>query len=459
MKVYRIKSLILILGDLFFFYAGLFLTLLLRYNYAEFEADFEKWWMLHLLPFSISFAVWIIIFNIAGLYDPLSFSLRPQVRDRVIRAMIFSGAISIVLFYTLPQFIITPKTNLIIDIAISTILILTWRKFYGLILARSEKTRVIFFGWSQEAEDTVNLLQNNPQLGYEVAALVLPDENAPKPTSNIPIFVFNRGLPKLIGEKRAGLVVASGDIRANADFIKILYEVLPLGVTYLNFPQFYEGITGKIPVSMISEMWFLENLAESEKRFFETSKRAFDIFAGFILGIIAALVLPFVASAIKLESSGSILFRQKRVGKNGRLFELIKFRTMVKNAENGQAVWAKENDKRITAVGRMLRKTRLDELPQIWNVIKGEMSLIGPRPERPEFVEGLKKQIPHYMMRLMVRPGLSGWAQINFPYGASVEDAMEKLQYDLYYIKNRSLGLDISIALKTLFIVVSRSGR
>src|SRR3989344_6869846 len=129
---------------------------------------------------------------------------------------------------------------------------------------------------------------------------------------------------------------------------------------------------------------------------------------------------------------------------------------MVKNAENGRAVWAKENDARVTSVGHVLRKTRLDELPQIWNIIRGEMSLIGPRPERPEFVEELKKQIPHYMMRLLVRPGLSGWAQINFPYGASVEDAMEKLQYDLHYIKNRSLGLDISTALKTLFIIISR---
>ncbi len=455
MNGYRIKYLTLILGDIAALYLGLVITLFLRYGFDS----FEKWFGLHIFPFSVLFAVWILIFILAGLYDPVSFAAKTQFRERLIRVMLVAGSVSVALFYLWPQSGITPKTNLAVDLIVSIILLAAWRRLYGTILLRSSAAKIIFFGWSREIEDTAKFIQNNPLIGYEPVAVILPDETAPKPETALPVFVLKRDLPEIIKRTETSLVVASGNVSNNVDFIKMFYEILPLGVAYLNFAQFYENITAKIPVSMISEMWFLENLTDNEKRVFEAIKRAMDLTASLILGIAAVIIFPFIASAIKLTSSGPILFRQKRVGKNGRPFELIKFRTMVKNAENGRAVWAKENDARVTSVGHVLRKTRLDELPQIWNIIKGEMSLIGPRPERPEFVEELKKQIPHYMMRLLVRPGLSGWAQINFPYGASVEDAMEKLQYDLYYIKNRSLGLDISTALKTLFIMISRSGR
>jgi len=169
--------------------------------------------------------------------------------------------------------------------------------------------------------------------------------------------------------------------------------------------------------------------------------------------------LPLIGALIKLNSAGPIFYRQKRVGKNGKIFEIAKFRSMFKDAEKNGAQWANEKDERITGMGKILRKTRIDELPQLWNVLKGEMSFIGPRPERPEFVEELQKQIPHYVMRHLVKPGLSGWAQIKFPYGASVEDAMEKLQYDLYYIKNRSFVLDLAITARTIAAVLSREGR
>jgi len=447
---------VLIFGDFAIFYLGLSATIILRYG----ASGLEIWWLQHLFPFSALFAGWILIFAIAGLYDPLSFSASTQIREKIIRAMLVAGFISIAIFYVFPQpGSITPKTSLAIDLTVTTFLLILWRKLYSVVLARSNKISVIFFGLSEETNSLIDFLQKNPHLGYEPTCAVVPAGQTEQRKIELPIFIFNNDLPKIIREKRASIVVASLDIHTNADFIRMLYEVLPLGVAYLSFPQFYERITGKIPVSMISEIWFLENLTENEKRIFEIIKRALDLTASLILGIAAIIIFPFAALAIKLTSPGPVLFRQKRVGKNGRLFELIKFRTMVKNAENGRAVWAKENDARVTSVGHVLRKTRLDELPQIWNIIRGEMSLIGPRPERPEFVEELKKQIPHYMMRLLVRPGLSGWAQINFPYGASVEDAMEKLQYDLHYIKNRSLGLDISTALKTLFIIISRSGR
>jgi exopolysaccharide biosynthesis polyprenyl glycosylphosphotransferase len=455
MKGYRLRSITLILGDILFFYAGLALTILIRYGRNE----FNKWWFLHFIPFSILFIIWVIIFMIAGLYDSLSFSGNRQIKDRIMRSMAAASLIGIIIFYIAPQFIITPKTTLIINLVIATSFIILWRKFYGVLLASLAKNKVIFFGLSAETEKLIELLNQTPHLGYEPTSIILPDNLPLNPSVSLPVFILNHNLPNLIHSQKTNLVVASMDIHNNAAFIKMLYEVLPLGVAYMNFPQFYERITGKIPISMISEIWFLENLAETEKTIFEIAKRAFDIIAGLFLGVFAVCLLPFIALAIKLESPGRIIFSQKRVGKNGKVFNLFKFRTMLENAEQGRAVWAKENDKRTTAVGLFLRKTRLDELPQIWNVLKGDMSLIGPRPERPEFMEELKEKIPHYLMRLLVRPGLSGWAQINFPYGASVQDALEKLQYDLYYIKNRSLGLDLSIALKTLFTILSRSGR
>ena len=179
----------------------------------------------------------------------------------------------------------------------------------------------------------------------------------------------------------------------------------------------------------------------------------------FCLGLTSLPLFPFIAAAVKLNSPGNVFYTQKRIGKGGQMFWLLKFRSMVQDAEKDGAKWAEKEDTRITKVGNFLRKSRLDELPQLWNVLKGEMSFIGPRPERPEFVRELEKQIPFYQTRHLIKPGLTGWAQINFPYGASVEDAMEKLQYDLYYIKHRSLVLDFGVVLKTIKIVLSRGGR
>jgi len=241
--------------------------------------------------------------------------------------------------------------------------------------------------------------------------------------------------------------------------VRRFYEALPLGVSIVDFPAFYETTMEKIPVSVINESWFLVNLVEINKQIFEFSKRIFDVVFSIILGMPTVVLLPFIAGLVKIGSAGPIFYRQKRVGKNGKIIEIVKFRSMFKDAEKDGAQWAQTNDPRMTKIGKIIRKTRLDELPQLWNVFRGDMSFIGPRPERPEFIAELQKQIPHYAMRHLVKPGLSGWAQIKFPYGASVEDSMEKLQYDLYYIKNRSLVLDGAIALKTLATMMRHSGR
>jgi lipopolysaccharide/colanic/teichoic acid biosynthesis glycosyltransferase len=196
------------------------------------------------------------------------------------------------------------------------------------------------------------------------------------------------------------------------------------------------------------------------QRFFWAGKRLVDLVAGLLgLGILA-LVTPWVALANGLASRGPLFYRQTRVGKGGRRFELVKFRSMVPTAEDGRgAVWASERDERITPVGRVLRRTRLDELPQVWNILKGDMSLVGPRPERPEFVARLIEQVPFYQARHAVRPGITGWAQVRYRYGSSIEDALVKLQYDLYYIKHQGVYLETSILVKTAAVMLGFKGR
>ena len=227
-----------------------------------------------------------------------------------------------------------------------------------------------------------------------------------------------------------------------------------------NISGFYEIITNKIPVENIEYDWFLENLSENSKKAYEIFKRLVDIIFAIIGLIISIPFLPFIILAIKIDSNGPIIFRQIRTGKNGKDFLAMKFRSMVDNAEKNGAQWAEKNDSRITKMGKIMRKTRLDEIPQLINILKGEMSFVGPRPERPEFIEILSKEIPFYKERLLTKPGLTGWAQLKGPaYGGSKEESLEKLKFDLYYIKNRNFLLDISIILKTVNIVLNRKGQ
>jgi exopolysaccharide biosynthesis polyprenyl glycosylphosphotransferase len=320
-----------------------------------------------------------------------------------------------------------------------------WRRFFWLFISRVSKIKVLFFGTSKEVENLAAYLNKNVQLGYEPTIIL----------ANI-----NHNFIDLIKKNKIQLIVASRNIMEDENAAKRFYEALPLGVSIVDFPTFYENVAEKIPISVINESWFLVNLVEINKQLFESIKRIFDVALSIILGIPALILFPLVAAFSKIESRDKILVRQMRIGKNGKPFILIKFRSMYHTSEiDGKAKWADEKDERITKVGKILRKTRLDELPQIWNVLKGEMSFIGPRPERSEFVAELQEKIPHYAMRHLIKPGLTGWAQIKFPYGASVEDAMEKLQYDLYYIKNRSFVLDLAIIARTIKTIISREGR
>jgi sugar transferase (PEP-CTERM system associated) len=269
-----------------------------------------------------------------------------------------------------------------------------------------------------------------------------------------------KDLPALVEEVRPDLIVVAQMNRRGTFPARALLDCRLRGIQVEDWPTFYEKETGKILVTDLRPSWliFSEGFVKTPRT--EIVKRFVDVVLSLAALILASPVIALVAVAIKLESPGPALFRQPRLGQNGAVFILNKFRSMRQDAEKDTGpVWATECDPRVTRVGAILRRTRLDELPQLINVLKGDMSLIGPRPERPEFVYDLQKQIPFYMERLSVKPGITGWAQVKYRYGASVEDALEKLQYDLYYIKNLSLFLDLLILLNTIQVVLFARGR
>jgi sugar transferase (PEP-CTERM system associated) len=287
-------------------------------------------------------------------------------------------------------------------------------------------------------------------------------EDAPDASDRVPegfdLLGKTRDLLNLADELRPDLIlVALAEMRRALPAEELL-ECRLRGINVEEWPTFYEKQTGKILVTNLRPSWLIFSNGFVKTETTRVVKRAMDIGLAMIGLVLSLPVMALVAAMVKLDSKGPILFRQPRVGERGRIFVLNKFRSMAVDAERNGAVWAQAQDPRVTRVGRWLRRARLDELPQFWNVLVGDMSFVGPRPERPEFVGTLQKQIPFYMARHAVKPGITGWAQVCHHYAASVEDSLEKLQFDLYYIKNLSPLLDLVILLSTLQVVLFARG-
>ncbi|MCQ3937817.1 MAG: sugar transferase [Chloroflexi bacterium] len=256
------------------------------------------------------------------------------------------------------------------------------------------------------------------------------------------------------------VVAITGEIKGET--FQTILDVQERGIEVTRMPIMYEELTQRVPIEHLETDWVIRSFVDQVRvsGMYEFSKRLMDILGGIVGTLIFLLFFPFIALAIILETGFPVFYSQPRLGKGARPFTILKFRTMKQNAEaDGQPKVAEENDPRVTKVGNFLRKTRLDELPQFWDVLRGEMSLVGPRAERPELVAEYQKQIPYYRARLLVKPGLTGWAQINYGYVATVKETFVKLEYDLYYIKHRSLGMDFSIVLRTIGTVIRRTGR
>jgi exopolysaccharide biosynthesis polyprenyl glycosylphosphotransferase len=453
------KKLTLIVSDLIAFYGALAATLFVRYG------D-EQWyfqWLIHRAPFSLLLIVWLFALYIANLYERSVMRNDRDFFQRLGQAMIVASVASALFFYLIPSLGITPKTNLFLFLVIFSLILAGTRFLYNQVIAGGTKNRLLIVGLNPESLELARLVTNNPQLGYLVRAFVrLGQEPLPleHDMTRWPIIEDLTSVPRFIAEKNINTVVISPAAYDMNEVVGLFYGTLSRHVDFINLTSLAERLTGRIPLGVIDQAWFLDNMTEGSKRSFDTAKRVLDIGATIVLGIPTLLITPLVALAIKLDSHGPIFIRQKRSGRAGALFDIFKFRSMYTNAEEiTGAVWAKENDPRVTRVGKFIRKTRIDELPQLWNILKGDMSLVGPRAERPEFDTKLTQEIPFYRERYLIKPGLSGWAQINYQYGASQKDAVQKLQYDLYYIKHRSLVLDLEIILKTINISLRRAGR
>jgi len=450
-----LKSIILILGDLALFSAAIAATVTLRYPSEEWVGLLSR----HLIPFALISTLWIIIHGAFGLYDLRLAKNSKQLFYRILHAMAVNVAVSIAFFYLIPVFNIEPRRNLFLIAFFAVLLLTAWRSFFNLFAGRAGTSRILFFGVSPDALELADYLLKNPQLGYRPTAFMSTDDEDIPDTLPLPFFNNHRDLPHIVKDMTLDTIVILPRIKENKTFVRILFQVIPLGVAVREFSAFHEMLTGKIPSSLIGEVWFLENLVGVKNPRYEFFKRMIDIVTAGLLFVPLLFLLPIVALAIKLDSEGPVFFRQRRMGRDGKIFSLTKFRSMIKDAESIGGLKGEGVDTRHTRVGSWLRRTYLDELPQIVNILRGEMSFVGPRPERPEYGEELKQKIPFYEMRLLVPPGITGWAQVNMQNDASVEDAPEKMQYDLYYVKNRSPILDLLIVICTIFTILRRRGR
>jgi len=436
--IIKIKQFALFAGDILLLYASLFLTIYLRYGHITTYLVNA-----HLIPFSVIFILWIGLFYAAGWYDIRTIRNRFVLAEIIGATLMVGLGLAIIVFYLVPYFHISPKRNLVIFTGLFTVFSFAWRLLIATIV-KTPRQKILLIGSSADADELCTHLNENPHLGYKVQTRI----PHPSPTEL-------KSLGDIIVRDSIGTIVILDEEQTKNYVTASLYRNLAAGIEIISFVDFYEMIFSKVPLGELREEWFLENIARRH-RGYNTLKRAVDIIAGLCVGLVFIVLSPFVYCATKWSSPGPFIFSQTRVGKNGKPFTLYKVRTMRHDPHHR---WPTENDNRITSVGKILRATHIDELPQALNILRGDISLIGPRPDFIDFFKKLEEQIPYYAIRTLVKPGVTGWAQTNYPITASLEETRVRLSYDLYYLKHYSLALDTLIILKTLKTMITAAGR
>lgn len=426
------KNLLLILPAVSFWYVGLFLTVLLWYpaGLSEFE------WREHVLHFSIVYLLWFIIFFVYSLFDLQILHSFRGLTTRLIGAITLCVVVAIVYFYFQPQLLLTPRRFLLVHMFISSFGIIGW---YWMLYKISPQVGQIVLYSFESSTNEVNLQTLISQHGYAGLKYggILTDDKL-STASNL-----------------GATVVLPINTSIDEPTKQKLFALRSSGVRFQDYYDLYERLTRKIHLSALSELWFIESIDYGFRRLFDLTKRVIDIFLSLVATLIFLTTLPVIAVIIKLTSKGPVFFTQNRVGLHGRPFRLYKYRTMTVDSASNE--WAGSGQK-VTMVGKVLRAIRLDELPQSMNILRGDMSVVGPRPEQVGIVDSMREQIPYYNERHIVKPGLTGWAQLHV-YAASVEETRQKLQYDLYYIKHRNLLFDLEIILKTIYNILNFKGR
>ena len=433
----KTKGFILIVGDIVFLYGALALTMLIRYGQASFADSLNA----HIAPFSLVFVAWLAVFYLFDLYRGKNLRVTPSSSQAYIFGIFASVLISIILFYLFPGlFKLTPKTNLAVFTLIFGALDFGLRSLLGkLFIAGGWRNQILLIGESPAFEKISEYLRENPQIGHAIIGQI-------KKTDGVSAKELEKEIIEHSQKLKPNTLIIQSNLKNNPETAKAIYKFISSDISVIDLVSFYETLFEKIPLDELEESWFIEKII-ARRKIYDTLKRAVDLILGIILFAALSPFMVLFAVLIKITSRGPALFAQKRTGKNGKSFTLYKFRTM-KNGNSGP-LWTTDNDKRITLIGKFLRRTHLDEIPQLYNIIKNDISFIGPRAERIELAE-YYSELPRYEIRHIIKPGLTGWAQLNYKPSASLEEAKEKLEYDVYYIKNRSLVLDFLILLKTV---------
>jgi len=436
----------LLTGDIFIIGISLHIASLLRFG--RWMSVYEGKNLLGPIFILLSFLICFYVFDFYGMTN--FFSNRSMAM--FLGAMATVALLMVVCFYFIP-FGVGRGIFFCTFLSVG-VLSLAWRAIFSSVFKIVVPVNnVLLVGEGEKIKDLSQIISIFPE--YRVVSFLTDlDSNldSKEEFGTRPIFLGNANkIEQIVAEHRINSIVVALEKEPEPNLSRALVNCRLKGVIVYDIPSFYEQLTGKLPVHFLKDHWFLsaQGFERQGRAFFKKLKRCFDFMVALLFMILSLPLALIVVLLIKLTSKGPVFYLQQRLGESEKPFTMYKFRTMVEGAEKDEPKWAEEQDERVTPVGKVLRKTRLDELPQLINVLKGEMSLIGPRPEREYFIKLLKKKIPYYSLRFAVKPGITGWAQVNYRYGATVEDALEKLGYDLYYIKNASLFLDLRILLRT----------
>jgi sugar transferase (PEP-CTERM system associated) len=452
-KYYPVRKILFFLGEGFLIFTSVLGVLVLFSGWRIFVIAPAEY-MVRAISVTLSFQLSLYFYDLYDLRQPGSTA------ETFIRMMQSFGVGCILLgllYFLFPSIIISTQVFWGCYLLICLTL-LAWRSLYYLILEKKLFVRdVILLGTGETAEKIVQEIKQNRESGFNIKVLI---------GTTPPIF-DHAGIP--VAASLADLaqdpemahidhiIVALDDRRGNMPITDLLNYKLQ-GKIIEDSISFYEAITGKILVEKVNPAWLIFSEGFDYGRMTYLIKRTSDLILALIGLTLSLPVTLFTALLIKLESPGPVFYRQERVGERGEVFSIYKFRSMRQDAEKDGAVWARQNDDRVTRIGNFIRKVRIDEIPQIWNVLRGQMSFVGPRPERPIFVNQLVEKLPYYSLRHSAKPGITGWAQVCYPYGASEEDALRKLEYDLYYIKHQSFFIDMLIIFRTVKTVLFQKG-
>jgi sugar transferase (PEP-CTERM system associated) len=452
------RTVLLLLAEACLLFGGLVVAVYLRFNAADAEYELIERHGFYKAGLVACFCLGA--FYLYDLYDFVIMHDRRELVWRMIQALGLAWVALAICFYLFPWLMLGRSVSLI-ALPLALLIMVTWRLAIHWLLGHPQfGERILIVGSGPLAVELAREALGRPDAGFRIVGFTDNDpELLGKSLINPRVVGLSNELEQIVPRENVDrIVVAMGERRGQFPTEQLLHLSLSGNVSIEEGASFYERLTGRVHLDMMRPSWLIFSGRGRQARLSAAARVLMHRAAALVGAILSLPVVILTAILIKLDSRGPVLYRQERVGRNGRPFTVMKFRSMRVDAEKDGPVWAIKEDDRVTRVGRVIRKIRVDEIPQFWNILKGDMNFVGPRPERPHFVAQLAEEIPYYEQRHLIAPGLTGWAQIKYPYGSSIEDARQKLQYDLYYIKNQSLTLDAAILFETVKTILFGRG-